>query len=188
MSMPSTLPGIGRCRTSTSTVAARKMAAKPAICAPMRSQRIAALLPAPSMGRRRDTGRLIDHSAHTGFGLRICAGQIARDPERLLHDLPVAEARKSLRGPNDPVNRSLAPRPHERGQVGLTRPRCSEPAGLNVGADPQRGIPSLDHALPATAPERLLVALEPSPLRETDVLRDQGRIHPLEVGCPGAGA
>src|SRR5260370_868033 len=164
------------------------MTAKAAICEPMRIEGISALLLTQSVGRRRDTGRLIDHCAHTGFGLRICAGQIARAPERLLHDLPVAEARKSLRGPNDPVDRSLAPRPHERGQVGLTRPRCSEPAGLNVGADPQRGIPSLDHALPATAPERLLVALEPGPLRETDVLRDQGSIHPLEVGCPGTGA
>jgi hypothetical protein len=63
------------------------------------------------------------------------AAQIARDLKRLLHDLPIAEARKGLRRPQDAVDRALAPRPHECSQVGLTCRRCSKPLGLGDGAD-----------------------------------------------------
>ncbi len=125
---------------------------------------------------------------YAGLGLRMHAAQIARDLERPLHDLPIAEARKGLRRPQDAVNRAQVPRPHERGQVGPACRRCSKPLVLGAGADPERGVPSLDHALPATAPERLPVGIVPGPLREPDVTRGEGLVHPPERSRPGAAA
>jgi len=62
------------------------------------------------------------------------------------------------------------------------------PAYDFYGADPQRSIPGLDHAFPATTPERLPVGVVPGPLRETDVTGGERLIHPLEIGRPGASA
>ena len=107
------------------------------------------------------------------------------EAQALLDDLAIAEIVEGLRRAQDPFDRVLPAGPVEGGEERSPGRRLGERAPVGGVADPERGLPRRDQALPAEALHRGEVSVLPGAPGFVYVALPEGPVHTSEVPAPG---